>query len=42
MDKPGVLPRPELALTTAANKVLFYEIKDNTVTFTAHGKNGVG
>ena len=39
MDKPAVFAPTGVTLTTVANKILFYEIKDNTVTFTAHGFN---
>ena len=39
MDKPGVFAPTGVTLTTAANKILFYEIKDNRITFTAHGFN---
>ncbi|OGD20235.1 MAG: hypothetical protein A2W03_07990 [Candidatus Aminicenantes bacterium RBG_16_63_16] len=39
LDKPGVFAPTGVTLTTAANKVLFYEIKDNTITFAAHGFN---
>jgi hypothetical protein len=39
MDKPGVFAPIEMYLQTKADKVLFYEIKDNTVTFSANPKN---
>ena len=39
MDKPAVFAPTGVTLTTVANKILFYEIKDNTVSFTAHGFN---
>ncbi len=38
-DKPGVFAPTGLTLRTAANKIIFYEVKDNTLTFSANSKN---